>query len=77
MAKGRGERERKPNLQQKMAWAALHPANLSGSCPDHICMDTNQLQLLGYMEGPVTVLKKGCFAFRNKGCFFHLLIEIR
>lgn len=68
---------RKPNLQQKMAWATLQPTKLSGSCPDHICMGTNQLQLLGYMEHPTTVLKKSCFAFRNKGCFFHLLIEIR
>ena len=61
-----------PNLQQKIAWTSLHPATLSKSCPNHICMGTNQLQLLGSMEHPVAVLMKGCFAFRNKGCLFHL-----
>lgn len=71
------ETERKPNLQQKMALATLHPANLSGSCPDRIYTGTNRLQLLGYMECPIAVLKKGCSALRKKGCFRHLVIYIR
>lgn len=68
VAKGKGREKGNQTCSRKQLGPLLHPADLGRSCPDHICMGANQLQLLGYVEHTITVLKKSCFAFRNKGC---------